>query len=935
VSTDPRWARVESLFDGALSLPEADRLPWLAAECGGDEALRAEVARMLAAHHRTGGILDSAPPPAPEPDPAEAARRIAEAFAGRFEIERELGRGGSATVFLAHELKHGRRIVLKVLDPATARLWGAERFAREVRIAANLAHPHIVGLIDSGAEGDLWWYAMPYVEGETLRARLRPAEPLAPAEATRLLRDVADALAFAHRAGVVHRDLKPENILLAGRHAYLLDFGVAKLLPTHGGDGHVSLQGAALGTLAYMAPEQLRADPAADHRVDIYAWGLVAWEMLTGRLPPTQGLFGHSVAEPLDAARPGVRRELADLVARCLKPAPRDRPQSADEMVAVLDGARVRRGDGATERRSDGARGPRRLLAGLGVVGLAAAAAVILLTRPGGGEPAEVVGVPAPIAVAALVNETGDPALDTWGRMAGDWLTQGLQSTNLLAVVPWPASLEASERLAAERRAGRPANAVELLRAETGARTLVTGAYYLVGDSLQFRVEVTDAERGRALGSLPPIVVGRDSAHVGIRELRDRVMGTIALWFDERLAPTGDALVRVPPTYEAYQLFDRGLRRFNAQDYRGALPEFLAASRHDSAWATPRLWAASAAWNVGGYGTVDSLLQVLDAVGGSLTESERSFAEAMGFELAGDGERARGAYRRAAELSPTGREWYTYARTALQTDRPEEALSGLLRADPDRGLLRGWSSYWTQLAHAYHLLGRHDEELAAARALRSRFPDRRVGLTLEVRALAALGRVAEIDSVLAADAALPPTTYWSQGAAMVVGGEELRAHGRLNEGQGLLIRAILWLEGQRTAHPESDAHRFWLADARYALGEWAEAERLFTELAEESPGGLENLQYRGSAAAAAAHRGDARAEERLGPATPRERGEHTMYRARIAAIRGESVRAAALFGDAVRDGVDGLAWVHAVVWRDLEGMDRVRASLPGALKVGN
>jgi serine/threonine-protein kinase len=186
VSTDPRWARVEALFDGALDRPATERRAWLAAECGGDESLRAEVARMLDAHERAGGILDSAPPPAPDPDPAETARRLAAAFAGRFELERELGRGGSATVFLARELKHGRRIVLKVLDPTIARLWGAERFAREVRIAANLAHPHIVGLLDSGAEGDLWWYAMPYVEGETLRARLRRPPPLTPAEATGL-----------------------------------------------------------------------------------------------------------------------------------------------------------------------------------------------------------------------------------------------------------------------------------------------------------------------------------------------------------------------------------------------------------------------------------------------------------------------------------------------------------------------------------------------------------------------------------------------------------------------------------------------------------------------------------------------------------------------------------------------------------------------------
>jgi serine/threonine-protein kinase len=933
VTIDPRWARVEALFDGALALPAAERAAWLAAECGGDEPLRAEVTRMLAAHERPGGILDSAPPPAPEPDPAETARRIAAAFAGRFDLERELGRGGSATVFLAHERKHERRIVLKVLDPGVARLWGAERFAREVRIAAHLAHPHIVGLIDSGAEGDLWWYAMPYVEGETLRARLQRG-PLPPAEAAPLLRDVADALAFAHRAGVAHRDLKPENILLAGQHAYLLDFGVAKLLPAHGGDGHVSLQGTALGTLAYMAPEQLRSDPTADHRVDLYAWGLVAWEMFAGRLPEARGLFGHATGTPLDAQNPAVPRDLARLVEQCLAPAPEERPVRADDLVARLD---AWTGGRAAEPAAAPGKGPaparRRFRAGwtaaaVGVV-LAAVAAVALLGRGRGGAAAAVPGVPAPIAVAALANETGDPSLDTWGRMAGDWLTQGLQSTDLLPVVPWPAALEASERLAAERRAGRPASAVEMVRSETGARTVVTGAYYLVGDSLQFRVEVIDAERGRTLGSMPPIVVGRDSAHVGIRQLRDRVMGTIALWFDERFAPSAAVLARTPPTYEAYQVFDRGLRRFNAQDYRGALPEFLAASRLDDGWAAPALYAAMAAFNIRQFPTVDSLLTGLDRREVELAPSERWLTEGMRHELVGDGAAAREAYRRAAELSPTGREWYTYARVALQTGRPAEALAGLRRTDPDRGLLRGWSSYWTQLAHAHHLLGNHVEELEAARALRRRFPDRRVGLTLEVRALAALGRTAAIDSALTADAGLPPATYWSQGGAMVVAGEELRAHGQESAGRAMLRRALAWLADQRTAHPGYDAHRFWAADALYALGEWAEAERLFDGLSREFPA---FLPYRGAAAAAAAHLGDPAADDRLGRAEPGERGTHTFYRARLAAIRGDGPRAVALFGDAVRDGVEGLPWIHAYLRPDLERLGSIQVRLPAALR---
>ena len=927
MSGRPAWDRVEALFDGALARPASGRAAWLEAECGGDEALRGEVTRMLVAHERLGGILDSAPPPAPDPDPGETLRQVAAALGDRFELQRELGRGGSATAWLAHERKHGRRVVLKVLDPSVARLWGADRFAREVRIAARLAHPHIVGLIDSGAEGDLYWYAMPYLEGETLRARLERG-PLPPVEAAGLLRDVADALAFAHRAGVVHRDLKPENVLLAGQHAYLLDFGVAKLLPTHGSDGHVSLQGAALGTLAYMAPEQLRADPDADHRVDLYAWGLVAWEMVTGELPEARGLAGHAVGRPLDAVRPGVPPALAGLVARCLDPDPEARPASADDLVAGVDAT-------LTPRSLPPFRGPavprsrrRWVAAGLAAAVLLALAALL---RPGAGPAPAGVGVPAPIAVAALSNETGDPALDTWGRMAGDWLTQGLQSTGLLPVIPWPASLEASERLAAERRAGRPASAVTLLREETGARTVVTGAYYLAGDSLQFRVEVTDAGVGRTLASLPPIVVGRDSAHVGIRALRDRVMGIIALQFDERFAPAGNSPARTPPTFEAYQQFDRGLRRFNAQDYRGALPEFLAARRLDSAWAPPLLYAASAAWNIGEYATVDSLLQALERVKGTLAESERWSADAMRLELAGDGGASREALRRAAELSPTGREWYTFARLALQTDRPGDALDGLLRADPDRGLLRGWSSYWTQLAHAQHLLGRHEEELASARALRRRFPDRRVGLALEVRALAALGRVAAIDSALAADAALPPATYWSQGGAMVVAAEELWAHGREAEGRALLRRAMGWLAGQRAVHPDHDAHRYWQADAHYALGEWAEAERLFDGLAREFP---DVLLYRGSAAAAAAHLGEREPERRLGPVDPRLRGEHAFFRGRLAAIRGERVLAAALFGDAVRDGVSGLPWIHAYARPDLAELGPVRESLPRSLRAG-
>lgn len=181
-------------------------------------------------------------------------------------------------VFLAWERKHDRRVVLKVMRPEIAASFSSDRFSRKVRLTARLSHPHIVGLIDSGEAERLLYYVMPYVEGESLRER----EPASLDEVVPLLRDVARALSHAHAAGVVHRDLKPANVLVAGHHAYLLDFGVAKSFEADGGDDPLTRTGDAIGTPRYMAPEQLAGMSEANHRVDIYAWGQLAHEMLTG-----------------------------------------------------------------------------------------------------------------------------------------------------------------------------------------------------------------------------------------------------------------------------------------------------------------------------------------------------------------------------------------------------------------------------------------------------------------------------------------------------------------------------------------------------------------------------------------------------------------------------------------------------------------------------
>ena len=273
-----------------------------------------------------------------------APARLIDALADRYTLDRELGQGGMATVYLAHDIKHDRKVAIKVLRQELSATLGSERFAREIAVAARLQHPHILGLLDSGEADGVFYYVMPYVDGETLRDRLTRGGELPVHEAVRLLGEITDALAAAHKGGVVHRDIKPENILLSGRHAMVMDFGVAKAVTESTGAHQLTSIGVALGTPAYMAPEQATADPQMDGRVDIYALGVLAYEMLTGQPPfhglnPQQTLAAHvtQAPTPLGQRRPGLSPVLEGVVMRCLAKRPADRFQTADDLVTALE----------------------------------------------------------------------------------------------------------------------------------------------------------------------------------------------------------------------------------------------------------------------------------------------------------------------------------------------------------------------------------------------------------------------------------------------------------------------------------------------------------------------------------------------------------------------------------------------------------------------
>ncbi len=266
------------------------------------------------------------------------------ALTDRYRVKRELGVGGMATVYLAEDTKHRRDVAVKVLRPDLAVSLGAERFLREIEIAASLHHPHILPLYDSGGAGDVLFYVMPFVPGQSLRDRLEKASALPIDDAVRILREVGDALEYSHTQGVVHRDIKPENILLSGAHALVTDFGVAKALTDAAASSSITSTGMALGTPTYMAPEQATADPQLDHRVDIYALGVMAYEMLAGRAPflgtnPQQVLAGHLAhqPDPLSRYRASVPPALEAIVMRCLEKNPADRWQKAGEFVQALE----------------------------------------------------------------------------------------------------------------------------------------------------------------------------------------------------------------------------------------------------------------------------------------------------------------------------------------------------------------------------------------------------------------------------------------------------------------------------------------------------------------------------------------------------------------------------------------------------------------------
>ena len=433
---------------------------------------------------------------------AELSERLQDALGTVYRLEKELGGGGMSRVFVAEETRLARRVVIKVLPPDLALEMRVDRFNREIQLSASLQHPHIVPLLAAGGADDLLYYTMPFVEGEALRTRLSREGELPVRDAVRILKDVADALAYAHARGVVHRDIKPDNVLLSGNHAVVADFGVAKAVSQAKTETGLTSVGVALGTPAYMAPEQAAGDPNIDHRADIYAFGAMAYEMLTGRAPfagmaPHQMLAAH-VTEPvvpITDRRPALAPALAELVMACLAKNPADRPQHANDILQILEGMATPSGSVAITSPISTVRHvlrrPRNRVLALGaVVGIVVLAGWIAL-RPRTALALD----PNRVAIAPF-DVLGSADLALWKEGLVDVLSRSLDGAGPLRTV--------SPTLMVRRWSGRadPASAQALGR-ETGARIVVFGRLVLAGaDSVRLSATVLDVPGPSVLGEI-------------------------------------------------------------------------------------------------------------------------------------------------------------------------------------------------------------------------------------------------------------------------------------------------------------------------------------------------------------------------------------------------------------------------------------------------
>ena len=733
-----RWRELARLLERALELTPEEQAAWLGELRSRSPALADEVSALLAGEATADreGFLESpfdGPPgaEAPKATRAETDLRayLETALGDAYTIERELGGGGMSRVFLARERALARTVVIKVLLPVLAAGIRAERFAREVRVAAALQHPNIVPLFTAGEAAGLPYYVMPYVQGESVRTRLTRDGRLAPADALSILRDVARALAFAHQQGVVHRDVKPENVLLAGDAAVVTDFGIAKAISSSSRGASerapdqltLSAVGTMIGTPAYMSPEQATADPLVDHRADLYAWGILAYELLAGTHPfadrgtPQEILAAHlsETPAPLSRSAPELSPALTALVMRCLEKDPARRPQSARELLDGLAVVATPPAEGVVARWRGRGWAQRAVLAGVALLVVALVAYVVATRRDDQSDQRAPLGA-ASLAVLPFEGVGGDTANAYFGDGIADEIATALSKAGGLRIAS-PSSVTAF-------RTGHNGDARELGR-RLGVSTVLEGRVRRSGDRMRINVQLTSVADGLILWSDAYERQVKDVFQVQDQIARS-IAGALRARFPGSAGPQIGRLLLSPGTSnpEAYDLYLRGsyLRERRSGGVSRAIEYFQRAIAEDSSYARAYSGLAYAL----------ELSPIFD--GAPAHEAERRAIEAARHALALDSTLAEAytalglaywhslrwreageAFERAVAADPDFAPGeYHYADHLLRTGRVADAEQPARRAraaDPSSATAS------MQLAYTLSLLGRYDESFAETR----------------------------------------------------------------------------------------------------------------------------------------------------------------------------------------------------------------------------
>jgi serine/threonine-protein kinase len=841
-------------------------------------------------------------------------------FAGRYKIIEELGKGGMGRVYKVLDSKIDEKIALKLIRPEVSLDKNTiTRFSNELKLARKIRHKNICQMFDLGEEKGTHFITMEFVPGEDLKSMIRMSGHLAVGTTISIAKQICEGLTEAHESGVVHRDLKPSNVMIdKGGNARIMDFGIARSLKAKGITG----SGVMIGTPEYMSPEQVEGKEV-DQRSDIYSLGVILYEMITGQVPfegdtPFTVGVKHKSEIPQNPKELNsqIPDELSPLLLRCPEKEKQARYQSANDLLADLNN--IEKGMPITQKVTPQKRPLTSreitlkfdlktmiipLLTGMVIIVLA----WFFFFRGKG-----ITMDPNLVAVTVFDNQTGIASLDPQGRVAADSMAEGISQMEGLEVVPVSAVPERPQSPEAERGGFQAVDQIQKMAKQTDAGIVITGAYYLVEQDLQFNAKITNAQTGKMISSVSSelgLSKKTDGAYTPyidiIHNLRQRVMGVLAARLDPYMA---EILSLKPPTYEAYQEYRLGCEYF-ASNYDQSTEYFQRANALDPSFILPLIFISVIHSNNRRYSEAKDVLDQVNLQREMLTEFDLALLDYQLNLFQGNYLRALGVLRRAGKKFPDSFTIFDWAGLiSIALNRPQEALEYLSKIDME--VLSKWTmstSSWSQarMITAYHMLGDYENEWAAVQKAKVLFPDR-IWRTEEVRVLAALRKIDDVqklveESFTGLSKAGDP---WDVAYEAV---EELRMHGFMEEAQNIANRLADWSQKQMSSEPSESQFR-GLAGRLYLAQRWDEAYEIYKKLEENHSESYYHINYLARMGSIAVRKGDLEEAQKIAEGLgsidrPFMAGRPAYLRARIASLLGEKQQTVDLLHQAMREGL--------------------------------